>query len=161
MCYWKRYRHIKTLCQLVVKRFVLIQVWRSKKVVFCKRSMGGGQDMRNAKEDQFFCPSQFEGYADLDNPVFYKSNTELCLGHTSTIASVYKRFRSWFLDSPFCILSRGYFITSAPQEMLLGDGKKTADALVQKASLGPCGHMLQDGDVWKSTLNTTRPTRPM
>ncbi|CAL1158641.1 unnamed protein product [Cladocopium goreaui] len=51
----------------------VIEVWRSKKVVFCKRSMGGG-------------------YADLDNPVFYKSNTE----------------------------------------MLLGDGKKTADALVAK-----------------------------
>eukprot|EP00913_Durusdinium_trenchii_P002714 g2512.t1 len=31
----------------------VIEVWRSKKVIFCKRSMGGG-------------------YADLDNPVFYK-----------------------------------------------------------------------------------------
>mmetsp|Transcript_14165 Transcript_14165/g.33630 ORF Transcript_14165/g.33630 Transcript_14165/m.33630 type:complete len:1502 (+) Transcript_14165:67-4572(+) len=51
----------------------VIEVWRSKKVIFCKRSMGGG-------------------YADLDNPVFYKPNTE----------------------------------------MLLGDGKKTADALVTK-----------------------------
>merc|ERR1719446_1706692 len=51
----------------------VIEVWRSKKVIFCKRSMGGG-------------------YADLDNPVFYKQNTE----------------------------------------MLLGDGKKTADALVTK-----------------------------
>merc|ERR1719230_1846853 len=51
----------------------VIEVWRSKKVIFCKRSMAGG-------------------YADLDNPVFYKPNTE----------------------------------------MLLGDGKKTADALVVK-----------------------------
>jgi len=51
----------------------VIEVWRSKKVIFCKRSMGGG-------------------YADLDNPVFYKENTE----------------------------------------MLLGDAKKTADALVMK-----------------------------
>ncbi|CAJ1358097.1 unnamed protein product [Effrenium voratum] len=51
----------------------VIEVWRAKKVIFCKRSMGGG-------------------YADLDNPVFYKSNTE----------------------------------------MLLGDGKKTADSLVTK-----------------------------
>jgi len=51
----------------------VIEVWRAKKVIFCKRSMGGG-------------------YADLDNPVFYKPNTE----------------------------------------MLLGDGKKTADALVVK-----------------------------
>jgi len=51
----------------------VIEVWRARKVIFCKRSMGGG-------------------YADLDNPVFYKSNTE----------------------------------------MLLGDGKKTADALVTK-----------------------------
>lgn len=39
----------------------VIEVWRSKKVVFCKRSMGGG-------------------YADLDNPVFYKENTEMLLG---------------------------------------------------------------------------------
>jgi NAD(P) transhydrogenase len=51
----------------------VIEVWKAKKVVFCKRSMGGG-------------------YADLDNPVFYKPNTE----------------------------------------MLLGDGKKTADALLSK-----------------------------
>lgn len=39
----------------------VIEVWRSKKVIFCKRSMGGG-------------------YADLDNPVFYKENTEMLLG---------------------------------------------------------------------------------
>merc|ERR1719517_270539 len=39
----------------------VIEVWRSKKVIFCKRSMGGG-------------------YADLDNPVFYKDNTEMLLG---------------------------------------------------------------------------------
>merc|ERR1719428_833094 len=51
----------------------VIEVWRAKKVIFCKRSMGGG-------------------YADLDNPVFYKDNTD----------------------------------------MLLGDAKKTADALVIK-----------------------------
>merc|ERR1719198_2676964 len=51
----------------------VIEVWKAKKVIFCKRSMGGG-------------------YADLENPVFYKQNTE----------------------------------------MLLGDGKKTADGLVSK-----------------------------
>jgi len=39
----------------------VIEVWRAKKVIFCKRSMGGG-------------------YADLDNPVFYKENTEMLLG---------------------------------------------------------------------------------
>eukprot|EP00933_Yihiella_yeosuensis_P025459 TRINITY_DN1976_c0_g1_i4.p1 TRINITY_DN1976_c0_g1~~TRINITY_DN1976_c0_g1_i4.p1 ORF type:complete len:1035 (+),score=281.61 TRINITY_DN1976_c0_g1_i4:71-3175(+) len=43
----------------------VIEVWRSKKVIFCKRSMGGG-------------------YADLDNPVFYKSNTEMLLGNAKT-----------------------------------------------------------------------------
>jgi NAD(P) transhydrogenase len=51
----------------------VIEVWRSKKVIFCKRSMGGG-------------------YADLENPVFFKENTD----------------------------------------MLLGDGKKTAEGLVAK-----------------------------
>lgn len=51
----------------------VIEVWRSKKVIFCKRSMAGG-------------------YADVENPVFFKPNTD----------------------------------------MLLGDGKKTAEALVQK-----------------------------
>jgi NAD(P) transhydrogenase len=51
----------------------VIEVWNAKKVIFCKRSMGGG-------------------YADLENPVFFKPNTE----------------------------------------MLLGDGKKTADGLVAK-----------------------------
>eukprot|EP00933_Yihiella_yeosuensis_P025462 TRINITY_DN1976_c0_g1_i7.p1 TRINITY_DN1976_c0_g1~~TRINITY_DN1976_c0_g1_i7.p1 ORF type:complete len:1052 (+),score=265.28 TRINITY_DN1976_c0_g1_i7:59-3157(+) len=43
----------------------VLEVWRSKKVIFCKRSMGGG-------------------YADLDNPVFYKSNTEMLLGNAKT-----------------------------------------------------------------------------
>merc|ERR1719399_2507460 len=39
----------------------VIEVWKAKKVIFCKRSMGGG-------------------YADLENPVFFKSNTEMLLG---------------------------------------------------------------------------------
>merc|ERR1719301_117199 len=39
----------------------VIEVWRAKKVIFCKRSMGGG-------------------YADLENPVFFKPNTEMLLG---------------------------------------------------------------------------------
>jgi NAD/NADP transhydrogenase beta subunit len=51
----------------------VIKVWKAKKVIFCKRSMAAG-------------------YADMENPVFYKENTE----------------------------------------MLLGDGKKTADGLVSK-----------------------------
>lgn len=45
----------------------VIEVWRSKKVIFCKRSMGGG-------------------YADLDNPVFYKENTEMLLGDAKKTA---------------------------------------------------------------------------
>jgi len=39
----------------------VIEVWESKKVVFMKRSMGGG-------------------YADLENPVFFKENTLMFLG---------------------------------------------------------------------------------
>merc|ERR1719218_280084 len=39
----------------------VIEVWRSKKTIFCKRSMAGG-------------------YADLENPVFFKENTEMLLG---------------------------------------------------------------------------------
>merc|ERR1719454_1793895 len=39
----------------------VIQVWKSKKTIFMKRSMGGG-------------------YAAIDNPVFYKDNTEMLLG---------------------------------------------------------------------------------
>lgn len=45
----------------------IIEVWRSKKVIFCKRSMGGG-------------------YADLDNPVFYKENTDMLLGDAKKTA---------------------------------------------------------------------------
>merc|ERR1719316_1258767 len=51
----------------------VIEVWRAKKTIFFKRSMGGG-------------------YADIENPVFFMENTD----------------------------------------MLLGDGKKTTDALEQK-----------------------------
>merc|ERR1719293_15104 len=39
----------------------VIKVWKSKKTVFLKRTMGGG-------------------YADLENPVFFKENTEMLLG---------------------------------------------------------------------------------
>merc|ERR1719473_1680450 len=39
----------------------VLEVWKSKKTVFMKRTMGGG-------------------YADLENPVFFKDNTEMLLG---------------------------------------------------------------------------------
>lgn len=39
----------------------VIRVWETKKTIFCKRSLGGG-------------------YADLENPVFWKDNTEMLLG---------------------------------------------------------------------------------
>merc|ERR1719160_139220 len=39
----------------------VIEVWRAKKVIFMKRTMGGG-------------------YADLENPVFFKDNTDMLLG---------------------------------------------------------------------------------
>jgi len=45
----------------------VIEVWKAKKVIFCKRSMAGG-------------------YADLDNPVFYKPNTEMLLGDAKKTA---------------------------------------------------------------------------
>jgi len=45
----------------------VIEVWRSKKVIFCKRSMAGG-------------------YADIENPVFFKPNTEMLLGDATKTA---------------------------------------------------------------------------
>merc|ERR1712039_884834 len=39
----------------------VLQVWKAKKTFFMKRSMAGG-------------------YADIDNPVFFKENTEMLLG---------------------------------------------------------------------------------
>jgi len=39
----------------------VLQVWKAKKTIFMKRTMSGG-------------------YADIDNPVFYKENTEMLLG---------------------------------------------------------------------------------
>jgi len=45
----------------------VMEVWKSKKVIFCKRSMGGG-------------------YADLENPVFFKENTEMLLGDAKKTA---------------------------------------------------------------------------
>merc|ERR1719361_1744868 len=45
----------------------VIEVWRAKKVIYCKRTMGGG-------------------YADLENPVFFKENTEMLLGDAKKTA---------------------------------------------------------------------------
>merc|ERR550537_151498 len=45
-----------------------IEVWRAKKVIFMKRSMGGG-------------------YADLENPVFFKENTWMLLGNADKTAA--------------------------------------------------------------------------
>jgi len=45
----------------VIAGMPVIEVWRAKQVVFCKRSMG-------------------VGYAGADNPVFYKANTWMLLG---------------------------------------------------------------------------------
>jgi NAD(P) transhydrogenase len=48
----------------------VIEVWRSKKVVFLKRTMGAG-------------------YADVENPVFFKENTDMLLGNaTDTTAQI-------------------------------------------------------------------------
>merc|ERR1719269_544741 len=53
----------------------VIEVWRSKKVIFLKRTMGAG-------------------YADVENPVFFKENTDMLLGNatdtTQTIAAKVK-----------------------------------------------------------------------
>lgn len=45
----------------VIAGMPVIEVWKAKQVVFCKRSMG-------------------VGYAGADNPVFYKPNTWMLLG---------------------------------------------------------------------------------
>merc|ERR1719321_913708 len=45
----------------------VVEVWRAKKVIFCKRSMGGG-------------------YADLENPVFFKEQTDMMLGDAKKTA---------------------------------------------------------------------------
>ena len=45
----------------------VVEVWRAKKCIYCKRSMAGG-------------------YADIDNPVFYKDNTEMLLGDAKATA---------------------------------------------------------------------------
>merc|ERR1712224_60127 len=49
----------------------VIEVWKSKQTIFCKRSMAGG-------------------YADLDNPVFYKDNTMMLLGDANKTAQALK-----------------------------------------------------------------------
>lgn len=53
----------------VIAGMPVIEVWRAKQVVFCKRSMG-------------------VGYAGADNPVFYKPNTWMLLGEWGWRAGV-------------------------------------------------------------------------
>merc|ERR1719458_2301968 len=47
----------------------VIEVWRSKKVIFMKRTMGAG-------------------YADVENPVFFKENTDMLLGNATNTTEV-------------------------------------------------------------------------
>jgi len=47
----------------------VIEVWKSKKVIFMKRTMGAG-------------------YADVENPVFYKENTDMLLGNATDTTEV-------------------------------------------------------------------------
>ena len=83
----------------------VIEVWRSKKVIFCKRSMGGGADffldiggehcVETLQEKHKLSDTncvlghthfthgtcayiRWRGYADLDNPVFYKVRWGVC-----------------------------------------------------------------------------------
>merc|ERR1711937_907304 len=54
----------------------VIEIWRAKKAIFCKRSMGGG-------------------YADLENPVFFKENTKMYLGSAKeTTEKLVKEYQS-------------------------------------------------------------------
>lgn len=46
----------------------MIEVWKARQVVFCKRSMG-------------------VGYAGADNPVFFKPNTLMLLGDAKSPAT--------------------------------------------------------------------------
>merc|ERR1719240_1436579 len=54
----------------------VIQVWNSKHVLFMKRSMASG-------------------YAGVDNPVFYKENTDMLLGNAKdTCEQIYQGLKS-------------------------------------------------------------------
>jgi len=58
----------------------VLEVWKAKKVIFCKRSMGGG-------------------YADLVNPVFYKENTNMLLGDAKkSLAELSGKLRELLAD---------------------------------------------------------------
>jgi len=58
----------------------VLEVWKAKKVIFCKRSMGGG-------------------YADLVNPVFYKGNTDMLLGDAKkSLAELSGKLRDLLAD---------------------------------------------------------------
>jgi len=59
----------------------VIQVWHCKKTIFCKRSMAGG-------------------YADLENPVFFKENTNMLLGDgLKTAEALMVELKSMLSDS--------------------------------------------------------------
>jgi NAD(P) transhydrogenase len=56
----------------------VIEVWRGRQVVFCKRSMASG-------------------YAGVDNPVFYKPNTDMFLGNASqTMADLLTKIKAQY-----------------------------------------------------------------
>merc|ERR1711957_635553 len=58
----------------------VVEVWKAKKVIFMKRSLGGG-------------------YADLENPVFFKENTLMYLGSAEkSLAELSGKLRDLLAD---------------------------------------------------------------
>ena len=55
----------------IIAGMPVLQVWKSKSVIFMKRSLG-------------------TGYADVDNPVFFKPNTNMLLGDAKNTCDALK-----------------------------------------------------------------------
>jgi hypothetical protein len=109
----------------------VIEVWRAKKTIFFKRSMGGG-------------------YADIENPVFFMENTDICS------ATPRRPLTRWSRRSRRRLRSAAL---PEPRPLHQGPAAEATDALCRLASNCALRRTTRATRDWQECMKQCRPCR--